>query len=168
LSDDFGRGFGIEEPMPNDLTHDLIGAPIVSLGAPFLRNQAIGTELSKLFTQLKIAGATKSELFCCGLGSEFTFTFEQHRHAACDFIVLRDWQRAGIADESMLLEVEDGHGRSSLARGMKPAFAGGRTVSETAKLRQYKYGGENLILRIIGKIGNQKLPSSGVTAAIFN
>jgi hypothetical protein len=51
---------------------------------------------------------------------------------------------------------------------MKPAFAGGRTVSETAKLRQYKYGGENLTLRIMGKIGNQKLPSPGVTAAIFN
>jgi hypothetical protein len=53
---------------------------------------------------LKIAAATEPEFFGCGLGTEFTFAFEQHRQAACDFIVLRHWQRAGIADESMVLK----------------------------------------------------------------
>jgi hypothetical protein len=68
----------------------------------------------------------------------------------------------------MLLEIEDGHGRSSLARGMKHPFAGGRRVSETAKLRQYKYGGEDFILQTIGNIGKRKPRSPGVTSAIFN
>lgn len=154
--------------MPNDLPNDLIGPPIVSFGATFLQDQAIGTELLELSPELKIAAATESELFGCGLGTEFTFAFEQHSQAACDFIVLRDWQRAGIADESMVLELEDGHVRSSLARGMKPAFARGRTVSQTAKLRQYKYGGENITLRIIGKMGKQNPRSLSVTSAIFN
>jgi hypothetical protein len=168
LSDDFGRGFGIEEPMPDDLTNDLIGSSIIPFGAPFLRDQALGTELSELFTELKIAAATESVLFGCGLGSEFTFAFEQHRQAACDFIVVRHWQRAGIADESVLLEVEDRHGGSSLARGMKRAFAGGRTVSEASSQRRYKNDEEKAMLRTMDDMSKTSLRSTGVDSAIFD
>jgi hypothetical protein len=146
LSDDFGRGFGIKEAMPNDLPNDFIGPPIVPFGTAFLRDQAFGTELLEVFPELEIAAATESELFGCRLGSEFTFPFEQHRQTARDFIVLWHRQRAGIADESMVLDIENRHDRSSLASRMKRAFAGGRKVSETAKLRQYKYGGQNVKL----------------------
>jgi hypothetical protein len=91
LSDDFGRGIGIKEAMPNDLPDDFIGPTIVSFGAAFLRDQAFGTKLLELFTELKIAAATEAELFGCGLGSEFAFAFEQHGQTVRDFIVL--WYR---------------------------------------------------------------------------
>jgi hypothetical protein len=91
LSDDFGRGIGIKEAMPNDLPDDFIGPTIVSFGAAFLRDQAFGTKLLELFTELKIAAATESEPLGRRLGSEFTFPFQQHRQTARDFIVL--WHR---------------------------------------------------------------------------
>jgi hypothetical protein len=77
--------------MPNDLPDDFIGPTIVSFGAAFLRDQAFGTKLLELFTELKIAAATESELFGRGLGSQFAFAFEQHGQTVRDFIIL--WYR---------------------------------------------------------------------------
>ena len=122
--------------MPNDLPHDFVGPPIVSFGATFLQDQAFGTELLELFTDLKIAAATESELFGCSLGSEFTFPFEQHRQTAREFIVLRDEQCADTADESVFFEVKDRHHRSSLTRYKKRAITGGRRVLKTATLHK--------------------------------
>ena len=76
--------------MPNDLTDEVIGPPIVSFGAALVRDQAFGTELLELFPELKIAAATESELFGGGFGSELTFAFDQHRQTVRDFIVWRD------------------------------------------------------------------------------
>jgi len=62
--------------MSNDLADDLIGSTVVSFGSAFLWDQAIGTGLLELFTELEIAAATESELVGRGLGTEFTFAFE--------------------------------------------------------------------------------------------
>jgi hypothetical protein len=39
---------------------------------------------------------------------------------------------------------------------MKRACAGGRKVSETAKLRQYKYGGQNVELSSVGDMDKKE------------
>jgi hypothetical protein len=45
---------------------------------------------------------------------------------------------------------------------MKRTFAGGRKVWATAKLRQYKYGGQNVKILNKGNIENANIGFSGV------
>lgn len=121
--------------MANDLTDDLVGPTVVSFGAAFPRGQAIGTELLELLAELKIAAATDSEFLCGGLGSEFTFAFDQQGQAACDLVLLRDRQRARITDERVVFEMEDSHDRPSVIGYENPASTGGLTIGKTANLR---------------------------------
>jgi hypothetical protein len=51
---------------------------------------------------------------------------------------------------------------------MKRTFAGGRKVWETAKLRQYKYGGQNVKTVNDGDIDKGNVGFSGHYSAIFN
>jgi len=154
--------------MSNHLADDLIGSTVVSFGSAFLWDQAIGTGLLELFTELEIAAATESELLGRGLGTELTFAIEQHSETAREFILLRDGQCAQIADEGMFFEVKDRHDRSSLTRCKKPAITGGRRISETAKLRQDKYGGRNVSLKRLGRIENANRHFRVHATAIFN
>jgi hypothetical protein len=153
LGDDFCRGFGIKEAMPNDLADDLIGSTVVSLGAAFLRHQAVGAELLELLTELKIAAATESELLGCGLGSEVTLAFEQQGQTARELIILRDGQRARITDESVIFEIEDRHDRSSVEGYKKASVTGGRRISSTAQVRLCKYGGRKINMGILDNTG---------------
>ena len=154
--------------MSNDLADDLIGSTVVSFGSALLWDQAIGTGLLELFTELEIAAATECELLSRGLGTEFTFAFEQHSETAREFILLRDGQCAEIADEGMFFEVKDRHDRSSLTRCKKPAITGGRRILETANLRLDKYGGRNASLKRPGNIAKANRHCRVHATAIFN
>lgn len=76
--------------MTNDLANDFVGATVVSFGSAFLRDQTLGAQLLELLSKLKIALATEAELLRRGLGSQFTFPFDQHGQAAGELIVFGD------------------------------------------------------------------------------
>lgn len=138
--------------MPNDLADDFVGPPVIGFGSGFLREQGVGSALLKLLSQLKIPCAAKAEFFGCDFGSEVAFAFQQHGKTLDNLIVLRDRQRAGLANKGTALEIELGHVWSSLTRW----FARGQTVSRTAKLRQYKYGVLKIKLRSMDNLGKEK------------
>src|SRR4030066_518486 len=54
LSDDFRRHVGIEKSIPDDLTHDLMGSPVVPFGSGFEAFQPLRTLVHKLTQDLVV------------------------------------------------------------------------------------------------------------------
>jgi hypothetical protein len=100
LGDDLSRSIRIQEPMTNDLTDHLFGAPIVGLWPAHFALQSQSALGFKLFQQLKIAlfGVTEFPGSLSGTQS-LTFAFEKHGQLAGNLIIVGQEDRTGMADE---------------------------------------------------------------------
>jgi hypothetical protein len=62
LSDDFSTGFGIQEPMADDLTDEFLGSPIVGFRPSFGIKEGMAALFQKEGSELEITLPTESEL----------------------------------------------------------------------------------------------------------
>ena len=61
LSDDFRAGFGIQEPMADDLTDEFLGAPIVGFGPSSGIEKGVAAFFQKESSELEVPLSAKSE-----------------------------------------------------------------------------------------------------------
>jgi hypothetical protein len=94
LGNDLRRHVGVEKPVPYDLTHDLMGSPVVALWSWFEAFEPLRPLIHKLRQDLVIALSSIAKLFC-GLGRAKTFTvaLKKHRKLKGDFIIFPDGKR---------------------------------------------------------------------------
>ena len=98
LSNHLGAGLRIQESVTDDLTQNLLGAPVVAFGASFGAEEGLAAFLEKKSPELEITLTAEAE-FGGGLINAFraAFAFDEHRDFTSDFVVIRDGQRAECA-----------------------------------------------------------------------
>ena len=127
LRNDLGRSIRIQETMPNDLAHYLLGASIVGLGPACFALQSQGPLSFKDFQQLKIALPSVTEFPSSLRGTQsLAFAFEKHCHLTGDFIMVGQEDRTGMSDE-LCARIEE------LEHGVEDG--------EKSAMSQIKYGG---------------------------
>src|SRR5713226_2943418 len=88
LSDDVGRGVGVEEAVADDLLSNIRGAPCGCLGSGFATEQSGATALLKGGEELVIALLGVAVLGGGGSGAEaFTFALDEHGEFAENLVV---------------------------------------------------------------------------------
>jgi hypothetical protein len=125
LSNHLCAGLRIEESVTDDLTQDLLGAPVVAFGASFGAEEGLAAILEKKSPELEITLTAKAE-FGGGLGNAFraAFALDEHRNFTRDFVVIRDGQGAACALDALFKQFERNH------RGLR----------ECAIISLFKYG----------------------------
>lgn len=78
LRDDLGSGIGIQEKVPQHLTHRFVGAPVVGSGTGFLGQQRRQAACLKGAAQLVIALATVAVLW--GDGADVALAMARDEH----------------------------------------------------------------------------------------
>ena len=80
--------------MPNDLTFDLIGTPVVGFGSTWTALQRVGAGLTIRLSNLKVALLAEAELTRRFDRSEsFAFALNQHGQFTGNFVILLDRHR---------------------------------------------------------------------------
>src|SRR5467141_335226 len=108
LRDDVGGSVGVEEPMPNHLTHSLSGTAVVALRASFpageRRSPLEAIDLKKLIVTL----LGEAELFC-GLfwSKQAALPLNEHKKLLRDFVEHR--KRASRANDRLCLSIVGKH-----------------------------------------------------------
>jgi len=121
LRDDFRRSVRVQEAVPDDLAHDLVGAAVIGLGAGGFALQRWGAVVLVEMEQLEVTGFGIAE-FGGGLGRAraFALAFEEHGQFEGDLIAIGDEQGAGGAGEvRLMLVVERNHGGEGKAGGVE-------------------------------------------------
>jgi hypothetical protein len=107
LGDDLDRGVGIEEAVPDDLAHDLVGAHIVALGAGLVALESRAPMVIIESKHLKISLLAKAELLGGLSGTEpFALAFDEHGQTGDDQVIGTNRKLAGGADDAVGRYVE--------------------------------------------------------------
>lgn len=110
LGDDRGGGLGIKEAMPDDLANDLLGPPIVGLGAALLALQAESPVPEVLLAKLEVALFAISILRGGLQRAEFAaLALDQHREPSGDVVLVGDGQSPARAHEFCRGEIQGEH-----------------------------------------------------------
>ena len=110
LRDDGGRGLGIEEPVANNLAHNLVSPAIVRLGASLLALQDGRAVLEVLALELKVTLFAESILLGGLQGAELpALALDKHRQSPGDLVVSSNGQGSMRADKSCSREVHGEH-----------------------------------------------------------
>jgi hypothetical protein len=118
LGDHGGRGFGVEEPVADDLADGLVGPAVVRLGSALLALEARRSLGRVDLEELVIAPLGQAELRCGSDGSEFrAMPLEKHGEPPGDVVAGRDRESAGGSDEHRIRSDDIEHDRSSCLRG---------------------------------------------------
>jgi hypothetical protein len=95
LGDDLRGHVRVEESIPYNLPHDLIGPAVVPFGTAFEAFQSLSAVLLKGVTYLVVALPGISELLCGFLRAKtFTVALIEHRKFTRDFIIFPDGKGA--------------------------------------------------------------------------
>ena len=114
LGDDFGAGFRIQKAVPDHLTDEFLGAPIVGAGAAFGTEQSGAAFLQEEGAELEVTLPAKAE-FGGGLVNALraAFALDEHGELAGDFIVGGNGQGAGGALDTFFEKLKGQHGGTS-------------------------------------------------------
>jgi hypothetical protein len=110
LRDDVGGSVGVEEPMPNHLTHSLSGTAVVAFRAPFLagerRSPLEAIDLKKLIVTL----LGEAELFRGLFWSKgAALPLNEHKKLLRDFVITEHRKRASRANDRLYLSIVGKH-----------------------------------------------------------
>jgi hypothetical protein len=110
LSNNLCAGLRIEESVTDDLTQDLLGAPVVAFGASFGAEKGLPAFREKKSPELEITLTAKAE-FGGGRINAFraAFALDEHRDFTRDFVVIRDGQGAECALDALFKQFERNH-----------------------------------------------------------
>ncbi len=110
LRNDLGAGFRIQESVPDDLTDEFLGTPVVAFGASFGAEQSLAAVLKEKRPKLEVTLTAKAE-FGGGLVNAFraAFALDKHRDLTRDFVAIRDGQRAECALDALFKQFERNH-----------------------------------------------------------
>jgi len=103
LSNDFGTGFRIQEPVTDDLTDEFLGAPVVGFWASFGAEESLAALFKKEGPDLEVALTAKTELGSSPINAfRAAFAFDEHGKLPSDFVVLGNGQDTGLALDAFL------------------------------------------------------------------
>jgi hypothetical protein len=87
LSDHFGAGFRIQEPVADDLTNDFLGAPVVRFRTSFGTEESLAALFEKQASDLEVTLAAKTELCRRAINaSRAALSLDEHGQLSGDFI----------------------------------------------------------------------------------
>jgi hypothetical protein len=125
LGNDLGRSLGVKEAMPNRLANGFLRATVGPTGARRLVDQGSGTLLAKGVAELEVTLlAVVEDLGGFDGAQAKALASDEHGELAGDFVVGRQRQSAGWANQSALLAVEVKHGGTPEEGKGRPAPLG--------------------------------------------
>jgi hypothetical protein len=111
LGNDLSRSRGVEKAMPNRLANGFIGTTIDATGTRLAVDQGSGALFGKGVTELEVAlFAVAEDLGGLDGTKAKALADDEHGELAGDFVVRREGQVAGRANELVLFVVEVKHG----------------------------------------------------------
>ncbi len=111
LSNHLCAGLRVEESVTDDLTQDLLGAPVVAFGASFGAEEGLAAFLEKKSPELEITLTAKAEFGGCLVNAfRAAFALDEHRDFTRDFVAIRDGQGTECALDALLKQFERNHG----------------------------------------------------------